>query len=152
MKSADDDDVRAIRALIARQFGSMSWIADGAPDLAAFEADFLAEAPLYASARPVQAQSVGQFTDRMRGLAADGLRSFDETVLGSIVHVFGNVAIAAVACENVENGAETNRNVEMMLLVRDGGAWRIAAQAWDRETASNPIPAEFLASEVAEEV
>ena len=144
MASADDDDVRTIRALIARQFESMSWSEGCSPDLAAFEADFLADAPLYSSARPVQPQSVSRFCERMHGLAGYSLRSFDETVLGSVVHVFGNVAMAAVGCENVENGVETNRYVEMMVLVKDGGAWRIAAQAWDRESASNPIPTGLL--------
>lgn len=144
MTGVGDDDVQAIRALIARQFASMSWGEGGSPDLAAFESDFLADAQLFSSARPVQAQSVSRFCERMRGLAGNSLLSFDETILGSVINVFGNIAIAAVACENVENGTETNRNVEMMLLAKDGGVWRIAAQAWDRESASNPIPTELL--------
>ncbi|WP_370057535.1 hypothetical protein [Sinorhizobium fredii] len=71
------------------------------------------------------------------------LHSFEETVLGSRIHVFGNVAVAVIACENVENATETNRNVEMMLLVKDDGSWRIAAQAWDRQDASNPVTSEL---------
>ena len=58
--------------------------------------------------------------------------------------IFGNVAIAAVACENTENDSEVNRNVEMLLLVKSDERWRIAAQAWDKETVSTPIPDEFL--------
>jgi hypothetical protein len=29
----------------------------------------------------------------------------------------------------------------MLLLVRDGGQWRIVSQAWDTESPSEPIPA-----------
>jgi hypothetical protein len=34
-----------------------------------------------------------------------------------------------------------NRGVEMLLLVRDGGQWRIVSQTWDTESPSKPIPA-----------
>ena len=33
-----------------------------------------------------------------------------------------------------------SRGVEMLLLVKDDGAWRIAAQAWDTEGPSKRIP------------
>ena len=45
------------------------------------------------------------------------------------------------ACEITENDAEVNRGVEMLLLVRDEGQWRIVSQAWDTENPSKPIPA-----------
>jgi hypothetical protein len=48
-------------------------------------------------------------------------------------------------CGITENDAEENRGVEMLLLVRDEGQWRIVSQAWDSESPSNPIPA-FLTS------
>jgi hypothetical protein len=57
--------------------------------------------------------------------------------------VVGNVASAAVACESIENTTETSRTVEMLLLVKDEGAWRIAAQAWDRESDLNPVTSEI---------
>lgn len=80
----------------------------------------------------------------MKSLVGTTLRSFEETVLGSEVHVFGNVAVAVAACEMVENGAEVHRAVEMMLLVKDEGMWRIVSQAWDKESPSNPIPARLV--------
>jgi hypothetical protein len=82
----------------------------------------------------------------MKTLAAATLPSFRETVLGSVVHVFGNVAVAVAACENTENETEISRNVEMLLLVKTGGKWRIAAQAWDKAGDAAPVPAWLLAA------
>ena len=45
----------------------------------------------------------------------------------------------------IENNAEANRNVEMLLLLKSEGAWRIVAQAWDKVTPSNPIPEDLIA-------
>ena len=144
MSEAASDDVRAIRELIDRQLASMTWPTGAGPDLACFMADFLPSAPLYASARPVSAQTLEQFCERMRALSRTSLTSFHERAVATTVHVFGNVAVAAAVCENTENGAEVSRNVEMLLLVKDGGHWRIAAQAWDRETADRPVSRELL--------
>jgi hypothetical protein len=137
-------DFRAIRNLINRQFASMSWSATAGPDTATFKSDFLPNAPLYPSARPVSVRSPDEFMARMGELAQTTLTSFHERVIGTKVLVFGNVAVAAVACENTENKGEVNRNVEMMLLVKSDGHWKIAAQAWDKETSGTPIPDELL--------
>jgi len=140
-------DHLAIRELINRQLSSMTWEeSSSGPDLAAFRSDFLPSAVLYPSARPLAEQSVDRFCARMNALSRSTLRSFHERVIGTTIHVFGNVAVAAVGCENTENGAQVNRNVEMMLLVKDEGRWRIAAQAWDREAEDNPIPGRLLTS------
>jgi hypothetical protein len=114
---------------------------------AAFMADFLPGAPLYAAARPVKAQTAEAFVERMKGLAEAKLRSFAEAVLGVEVRIFGNVAVAVAGCEITENDADVMRGVEMMLLVKDAGLWRIAAQAWDTEGESKRLPAELLAPE-----
>lgn len=145
MSMNQDSDIDVIRALIARQFASMSWKANEALDWHTFKSDFLPQATLYASARPARPQSIEAFVARMNGLVGTTLKSLDEVVLGSEVRVFGNVAVAVVACENTENGTEINRNIEMMLLVKDAGCWKIAAQAWDKESDSALIPAELLA-------
>ena len=79
----------------------------------------------------------------MGELARTTLTSFHERVIGTNVLLFGNVAVAAVAYENTENEGEVNRNVEMMLLVKTNGHWKIAAQAWDRETNTLLIPDEL---------
>ena len=118
-------DLREIRDLIDSQFGSMSWSAGGGPDTTTFRDGFLPGAPLYPSARPVSVRSLDEFTKRMGELAQTMLTSFHERVIGTKVLVFGNVALAAVACENTENGGEVNRNVEMMLLVKSDGHWKI---------------------------
>jgi hypothetical protein len=79
----------------------------------------------------------------MKGLAVTTLPALEETLLGADVRVFGNVAVAIAACELVENRNEVNRNVEMLLLVKDAGTWRIVAQAWDSERPEQPIPEEL---------
>ncbi len=140
------DDVRAIEELVARQFGSLHWSPGTQADWDAFVADFVPQAVLYPSARPARPQTVTGFVERMRGLAGTTLRSFHETVLGTHVRVFGNVAVAVAACEMTENEAAASRGVEMLLLVKDGGTWRIVAQAWDTEKPRNPIPADLFAS------
>jgi hypothetical protein len=83
----------------------------------------------------------------MKGLAGSKLRSFAEAILGVEVQIFGNVAVAVAGCEITENDADVTRGVEMMLLVKDAGVWRIAAQAWDREGDSKRLPAALLARE-----
>lgn len=137
-------DLQAIRNVIDRQFASMSWTTGGGPDTGTFRSDFLPTAQLYPSARPVSAISLDAFAGRMGQLAQTTLASFRERVIGTRIVVFGQVAVATVACENTENDGEVNRNVEMMLLVKSDGEWKIAAQAWDKETARTQIPDDLL--------
>ena len=80
----------------------------------------------------------------MKPLEGTKLRSFAEAVLGTEIRVFGNVAVALAACEMTENGADVQRGVEMLLLIRNAGAWQIVAQAWDTERPSQPIPMQLL--------
>jgi hypothetical protein len=86
-----------------------------------FAADFYPDGSLYPAARPAQRQTVPAFVARMQGLAAARLRSFEEGVLGSEVHVFGNIAVALAACEMTENGVDANRGVEALLLIKRCG-------------------------------
>ena len=139
-----DADVRAIRELVQRQFASMTWAEGGSPDVAEFKNDFVANAKLYPSARPLASRSIDEFASRMCELASTSLLSFRERAIGMKVHVFGNVAVAVVACENTENETEVNRNVEMMLLAKNDGCWSIAAQAWEKETEARPIPGDLF--------
>jgi len=140
----DSDDIRAIGAIIARQFGAMNWSPDAPPDWGAFAADFLPGAHLFPAARPAAARTAEDFVERMESLAGSSLRSFAQTVLGTEIQVFGNVAVAMGACENIENGTDVVRGVEAFLLVKDDGAWRIASQAWDTESDSARIPDRLL--------
>ncbi|MBN9216996.1 MAG: hypothetical protein J0I79_03485 [Mesorhizobium sp.] len=133
-------DSAAIRAIIARQFASLSWGEGRAPGWDDFAGDFLDGAGLFPAARPARSINVADFVERMRGLSRTSLLSLEETVLGADIRVFGNIAIAAVAAEMTENGAETNRSVEMLLLVKSEGRWKIAAQAWDKASEANPLP------------
>ena len=54
------------------------------------------------------------------------------------------MAVAIAGCEIAENDADVNRGVEMFLLVKDMGAWRIAAQAWKTERDGRRLPADLL--------
>lgn len=141
-----DEDRRAIETLIARQFASLSWKPGAPADWAGFSADFDIDAALYPAARPVRRQSPEEFVERMETLSETSLRTFEETLLGAEIRVFGNVAVAVAACEAIENASETGRTVEMMLLVKDAGAWRIMAQAWDKASPARPVPEALIAS------
>jgi hypothetical protein len=144
MQTDHEGDMRAIGAVIARQFASLYWRPGTTGDWQAFASDFHLEASLYPAARPARRQTVDAFVQRMNGLAGTKLRSFREEVLGTEIRVFGNVAVAVAACEMIENDAEVNRGVEMLLLVKDEGHWRIVAQAWDTESPAQPIPSDLL--------
>jgi hypothetical protein len=134
------DDRRAIEAIIARQFASLGWSPVRSADWQAFAADFFVDASLYPAARPAQGQTVEGFIERMKGLAGTKLHSLVENVLGTEIHIFGNVAVALAGCEITENDAEVSRGVEALLLVKDEGAWRIVSQAWDTENEAKPLP------------
>jgi hypothetical protein len=133
MQDDRKSDIKAIGAVIRRQFESLSWVEGGGPDWLGFRGDFREGAALFPSARPLLAETVDAFAERMNGLVGTSLRSFDEKVLRSRIHLFGNVAVAVVACENVANSKEVDRAVEMMLLVKDSNRWQIVAQGWDKE-------------------
>jgi ketosteroid isomerase-like protein len=144
------DDARAIEMLIARQFGSLGWAPGKPADWKGFAADFNPDASLYPAARPAKRQTVQAFVERMQGLAATSLRSFEETVLGFDVHVFGNIAVALAACEMTENGTDVSRGVEALLLIKNEGAWRIVSQAWDTASKSKPIPLHLVGGKARE--
>ena len=82
----------------------------------------------------------------MKNLAGKELQSLEESILGTKIIAFGNIAVAVAACAMKENETTESRTVEIILLVKDRGAWRIAAQAWDRASEDNPIPAQLLTS------
>lgn len=123
----------------------MTWPRGGGPDIPAFKADFSPGTMLFASARPVKSQSVDTFAARMMDLSGTTLQSFDEQVVGSKIVVVGNVAMAAVACRAIENGSDGGLTVEMTLLARDGGEWKIAAQAWDKVKDGQALPNDLQA-------
>lgn len=135
-----NDDVRAIRTLIGAHFRGLQWTPDTRADWPAFAADFLPEASLFPAARPVRRQSVDAFIARMDGIARDKLRTFEETMLGMEILVFGSVAVVLGASKMVESGTEVNHDVSGFLLVKDEGKWSIAAHAWDHASEERPVP------------
>jgi ketosteroid isomerase-like protein len=136
----ESEDARAIRTLIGAHFRGLRWSSATRPDWDAFTADFLPDASLFPAARPVRRQTLDAFVTRMNGLAQGALRSFEETTLGMQIHVFGNVAVVLAASEMVENGSAVNQDVHGYLLLKNEGAWRIAAHAWDHASEHSPVP------------
>jgi Domain of unknown function (DUF4440) len=136
--TTNDSDIAAIRAVIAAQFASLTWSPEKPADWDAFRATFFPDTTFIPAARPARRQSVEQFIARLRQLEADGkLTHFRENLLGATIHVFGNVAVALGTCEMLENETTVTHDVSAFLFVKDGGQWRIAAQAWDLETQEN---------------
>jgi len=145
MTNANDvADHRAIRLLIARQFSSLSWNADRAPDWDGFSADFLPGAQLFPAARPVRPVSVPDFVTRMKTASASTMPVFEETLLGVEIRLYGKVAVALAVCEQREQDASPERAAEALLLVKEEGSWRIAAQGWDKEGDGAPISEALL--------
>ena len=136
-----DGDETAIRALIGAHFEGMKWSPRTQADWSTFAGDFLPEATLYPAVRPVQAKSLDQFVERMKGVAQGALHTFEEHTRGMEILVFGNVAVVLAASEMLENGTEVNHDVSGYLLVKNEGAWRIAAHAWDKASEEMPVPA-----------
>ena len=140
--------VSAIKRVMRRQFGSLSWSREKEADWNGFADTFLPGAALFPAARPVKPQTVDEFMERMKRLRAAGtLATFEETPLGCEVRVFGNVAVAFAACEMLENGSTVTRDVSATILVRENGDWRIAAQAWDIENEDRKIPGHLAGME-----
>jgi len=139
-----NEDQASIEEIIARQFGSLNWTPNRSGNWNAFIGDFLPDAALYPAVRPAKRQAPSEFMMRMKGLSESKLKSFREDVLGHQIRVFGNIAIAAVGCQITENDTEINRTVEMMLFIKEDGAWRIVAQAWDSEGDSKRLPPDLL--------
>ncbi len=140
----ETDDERAIEAIIDRQFRSLEWSKGRDGDWATFTGDFYSAATLYPAARPVIPQTIGAFVERMKGLVGTSLVTFKERMLGSKIHVFGNVAVALGVCEITENEDRASRGVEAMLLIKEEGIWKIVSQGWDMESEENPIPSYLI--------
>ncbi len=136
----ENSDKKAIRTLIGAHFEGMNWSPDTQADWSTFAADFLPEATLIPAARPVQTKSLDQFIERMKGVTQGALHTFEEHTRGMEILVFGNVAVVLAASEMLENGMEVNHDVSGYLLVKDEGAWRIAAHAWEKASEEMTVP------------
>jgi hypothetical protein len=137
---ASTADEAEITLLIKNHFEGMGWTRDIQPDWGRFSSDFLAGASLFPAARPVQIRTLEAFVERMKGIAAGALHTFEEHTLGMQILAFGNIAVALAASEMLENGTETNHDISAYLLVKNDGKWLIAAHAWDKATAERPVP------------
>ena len=140
MTAVSQSDEKEIRDLIKNHFEGLSWTPDTSPDWDRFSRDFLPGATLFPAARPVQMTTVEGFIDRMNGVAANMLHTFEEHTLEMQILGFGNIAVVLAASEMVENETETNHDISAYLLVKNEGRWCIAAHAWDKATETMPVP------------
>jgi ketosteroid isomerase-like protein len=132
-------DIQAIKALIERQFTSVTWNSYKQPDLDGFMSTFHPNATLYTSALPTTAQTPAQFAETLEAQSKSTRRTFQETALKTDVQVSGNVATAIVDCENIANGTEIHRTIEMLMLIKDTNGWKIVSQAWDIARPVEPV-------------
>lgn len=135
------DDERQLRALTAGALDAISWREGTAPDWTTFFAPYLDGALLCPSARPASAVTPDAFRARMEAQrASNALRALEERALGTSVQVFGNVAVVLSAYEARVNGGTPGRGVNAYLCVKDAERWKIAAVAWDNESADVVLP------------
>lgn len=135
------DDERELRALTAAGLEAISWDDETAPDWTTFFGPYVPGAVLCPSARPAATVTPEAFRARMDAQrASQALRSLVETPLGTRVEVFGNVAVVLSAFEARVNGGGPGRGVNAYLCVKDAGAWKVVAVAWDNESATVPLP------------
>ena len=138
--SVSKADEAEITLLIKNHFEGMRWTRDKPPDWRRFSSDFLAGASLFPAARPVQIKTLEPFLERMNGVAAQTLHTFEEHTLGMQILAFGTIAVVLAASEMFENETETNHDISAYLLVKNEGKWLIAAHAWDKAIAERPVP------------
>jgi hypothetical protein len=137
-------DIDAIESVIRGMFAAIQWDQDRAPDWTGFGAAVRPAVAILPSARPAAEVSLDAFVTRMSGLRDQGvLATFEETILGVDVQPFGNVAVARAAYTTFVNGKADGRGLNVFLLVKDAGAWTIAALAWDNESEAALLPADL---------
>lgn len=124
-------DIQAIKALIERQFSSASWNSFKQADWDGFESVFHPDATLFSADQLDAAQTANDFVMRLQNQSKTTRRAFQETALKIDVSVSGNIASAIVDCENVANGVDIHRTIEMLLLVKNATGWQIVSQVWD---------------------
>ena len=105
------EDVQAIKTLIGAHFDALRWSPETQADWETFAADFLPDASLFPSARPVRRKTLEAFIARMKAVAEGSLHSFEEKTLGMQILVFGNVAVVLAASEMLgeRHGGEPRR-------------------------------------------
>ncbi|MGL4490615.1 MAG: nuclear transport factor 2 family protein [Rhizobiaceae bacterium] len=132
-------DIQAIKSLIEKQFASASWNAYKQADWHAFKSVFHPDASLFSADQLNAAQTAQDFAGRLESQSKTTRRTFQETAVKTDVFVSGNIASAIVDCENIANGHEIHRTIEMLLLVKDADGWKIVSQAWDKARPVEPV-------------
>jgi len=137
------DHVATITALVEKMLGDISWTPEKAPDFDGFARPIHPAATLVPAARPIAPTDIATFLPRMRDQHSGGaMRFFEESPLGTIVHVFGNIAVALGGYQMVVDRGEPRFGVNAFLLVHDG-EWRITGMAWDMAGENKSLPDEL---------
>ncbi len=138
-------DQARIQDIIETMFSAVSWSPTSPPDFDSFRAAVRSDAVLAPAARPVATTDIESFVARMNGLYRDGaMKHFDERAHKTLVHVFGNIAVAIGSFEASVDQGDITRGVNVFMFVRNEGEWQIAAMGWDNETEHAPLPAELV--------
>jgi len=131
-------DKAAIDAIMREFFAAFASPSDGPVSLASLRRMFLARAVIVrnAGARP-EVMSVGDFIAPRETLLNDGsLVEFREVEEAETTQIFGNIAqrFSTYRKSGRLNGsAFSTRGRKTVQFVRDDGAWKISALAWDDE-------------------
>ncbi len=132
-------DIQAIKSVIEKQFASASWNSYKQPDWDGFQSVFHKNATLYAADQHGSAVTSQDFMQRLKEQSKTTRRTLQETALKVDAFVSGNIATAIVDCENIANGHEVHRTIEMLLLVKNYDGWKIVSQAWDKARPVEPV-------------
>ena len=141
------DDQLEIDALVREFFSVFSPGANGTVNLSPLRRMFVARAVIVKSvAARAEVMSLEEFIAPRERLLNDGtLTDFREREQTAKTEVFGNIAQRfATYCKSgrLHGVAFTTRGMKTMQFVRDGGAWKISALAWDDEREGLSVPDE----------
>lgn len=151
---ADPADVDSPEALEAALYDVISGPADEERDWDRFRSLFLPEANLTVTRRVspegeeedvIRTFTVDEFAESAgQMMSQDG---FWESSLSSTAERYGNVAHVFSTYESRAGSPDSEpfaRGINSIQLVNDGERWWVANLVWDSETATNPIPEEYL--------
>ncbi len=149
---SSDEDTATIDSTVDALYRAISFRPGGRPSWDALRSLFLPGGRLIPPKREgdqhVAVLSVEEFIawgDEVFAGAREA--GFDERDTHRVTEQFGNVAHVLSTYESrftPEDAEPTQRGVNSIQLVRDGGRWWAVTIFWDAEREDNPIPARYL--------
>ena len=152
-QAASEPDYESIAGLITGLYESVSFDPGETPDWNLVRSFFLPEAVVVFAARgsrPTQVMDLDGFIADFVTFYDDAdiaTRGFWETVAGTEVVLYGNIAHAFVVFEprrGPERDGPTTPGIDSLELVQHDGRWWVAAITTQFSSQALPIPARFL--------